>query len=71
MPMRKNVETHIIAPHIDLRQPEESISFRTRLHDFLESEVHPCVATDEMAVEGLAVLELDEHGMALGGGEES
>jgi hypothetical protein len=41
------------------------------LHDFFEGEVHVGVALDQVAVESLAVLELDEHGVALGGGEKT
>jgi hypothetical protein len=41
------------------------------LHDFFEGEVHVGVALYEMAVECFAVLELDEHGVALGGGEKA
>lgn len=38
------------------------------LHDFLEGDVHVGVACNQMAVEGFAGFELDEHGFALGGG---
>ena len=41
------------------------------MHDFFEGEVHVGVALYEMAVECFAVLELDEHGVALGGGEKA
>jgi hypothetical protein len=41
------------------------------LHDFFEGEVHVCVALHQVPVEGFAVLELDEHGVALGGCEEA
>lgn len=37
------------------------------LHDFLQGEVHPVVAIDKVTVQRLAVLELDEHGVPLGG----
>jgi hypothetical protein len=36
------------------------------LDDLLQSQVHPVIAIDEMAVESLAVLQLDEHRVALG-----
>jgi hypothetical protein len=35
------------------------------LYNFLESQVHPGVAGDEVTVECLAVLELDQHRVAL------
>jgi hypothetical protein len=41
------------------------------LHDFFEGEIHVGVALYEVAVESLAVLELNEHGVALGGGEKA
>ncbi len=41
------------------------------MDDFFEREVHVCVAVDEVAVECLAVLELDEHWMPLGGVEKA
>lgn len=44
---------------------------RARLDHLLEGEVHPRVALDEVSVEGLAVLELDEHGVALSGVEQA
>ena len=63
--------SYVIPPNINLRQTEKLVTVRTRLHDFFERQVHPCVAVDEVAVEGFAVLKLDEHGVALGGGEET
>jgi hypothetical protein len=41
------------------------------LDDFLECEVHVCVAADQMSVQGFAILEFDEHRVALSGSEES
>ena len=43
---------------------------RTGLHDLAQRQVHPRVAQHQVAVEGLAVLELDEHGVALRGVQE-
>lgn len=51
--------------------PRATSTYGTCLHDLLEREVHPCVAVDQVAVEGLAVLELDEHRVPLGGVEEA
>lgn len=47
------------------------ITLGTRLHDFFQSDIHVGVAADEMAVESFAGFELDEHGVALGCGEEA
>lgn len=41
-------------------------SYGAGLDNFFQGEVHPRVAVDEVAVQGLAVLELDEHGVPLG-----
>lgn len=40
------------------------VTFGTCLNDFFENEVHPCVAGGEVTVEGVAVFEFDEHGVA-------
>jgi hypothetical protein len=63
--------THVVSVHVAFWQSEELVAFGTRLHDFFEGEVHVGVALDEVAVEGFAVLELDEHGVALRGGEKA
>lgn len=36
-----------------------------RLDHLAQRQVHPCVAQHQVAVERLAVLELDQHGVAL------
>lgn len=61
----------VVSAHVAFWQSEELVAFGTRLHDFFEGEVHVGVALDEVAVEGFAVLELDEHGVALRGGEKA
>jgi hypothetical protein len=63
--------TCVVSSHVAFRQPKELVAFGTRLHDFFEGEVHVSVALNQMAVESFAILELDEHGVALGGGEEA
>jgi len=63
--------TYVVSTHVAFRQSEEFVAVWTCLHDLFEGEVHVCVALDEVAVEGFAVLELDEHGVALGGSEEA
>jgi hypothetical protein len=63
--------TNVVTAHVAFWQSEELVAFGTCLHDFFEGEVHVGVALDQVAVESLAVLELDEHGVALGGGEEA
>lgn len=50
---------------------EGQSSYRAGLDDLLEGQVHPRVAVDEMAVERFAVLELDEHRVALRGVEQA
>lgn len=41
-------------------------AYGTRLDHFSERQVHPSVAHDQVSVERLPVLQLDQHGMALG-----
>ena len=41
-------------------------TYWARLDHLLQRQVHPRIAVDKVAVEGLAVLQLDEHGVALG-----
>lgn len=67
----EDISTHVVSAHIAFWQSEELIAFGARLHDFFEGEVHVGVALDEVAVECFAVLELDEHGVALRGGEKA
>lgn len=45
-------------------------AYWARLYDLLQGQVHPRVAVDQVSIEGLAVLQLDEHGVALGGIEQ-
>lgn len=45
--------------------------YRTRLHHFLQRQVHPRIAHDQVAVQVLAVLELHQDGVALRRVEES
>lgn len=46
-------------------------TYRTRLHHLLQRQVHPRIAGNQMSVQRLAVLELDEHRVPLGGCEEA
>ena len=46
-------------------------TYGARLHHLLQRQVHPRVAQDQVAVQVLAVLELDEDGVALRRVEES
>ncbi len=48
------------------RAMEERDSYRTCLDNLFQRQVHPRIAVDKVAVEGLSVLELDQHGVALG-----
>jgi len=61
---------YIVSAYVSLRQTVEAVSIRGRLHNLAEGKVHICITADEMAIEGFAVLELDEHGAALRGIEE-
>lgn len=66
-----SVCTHVVSAHVAFWQSEELVAFGACLHDFFEGEVHVGVALDEVTVESFAVLELDEHGVALRGGEKA
>ena len=62
---------YVVSSDINLGEPEKSVTFGTCLNDLLEGKVHPGVAIDQVAIECLAVLELDQHRVALGGCEEA
>lgn len=61
----------VVAAHIAFRKTEELVAFGAGLHDFFEGQVHVGVALHQVAVEGFAIFQLDEHGVPLGGGEEA
>jgi len=61
----------IVSPHISFGQSEKPVTLGAGLDDLFEGQVHPRVAVDQVAVQGLAVLELDQHGVALGGREKT
>lgn len=63
--------THVIPSDIAFGQPPEFVSFRARLHDFFQSQIHVGIAIHKMSVQRLAIFELDEHRMALRRGEET
>ena len=65
---REKKAAYVVTPYIDFRQAEELVAVGARLHDFFQGEIHPGVAGDEVAVERLAVFELDEHRVPLGRG---
>ena len=48
-------DTYIVPSDIAFWQSPELVTLRTRLHDFLQREIHPRVAVDQVAVECLAV----------------
>ena len=48
-----------------------AVTHGASLNHLLQRQVHPGVAHDQMAVERLAILELDEHGVALGRVEQA
>ena len=62
---------YIVSSHINLGKPEEFIAFWARLDDFLECQVHPRIAINEMTIESLSIFELDKHGMALRGRQQA
>lgn len=62
---------YVVPAHVAFRQAEEFVAVGTGLHHFFEGEVHVGVAVDQVAVEGLAVLELDQHWVPLGGIEKT
>jgi hypothetical protein len=61
----------VVPADVAFRQSEEFVAVGRGLHDFFEGDVHVGVAGDEVAVEGLAGFEFDEHRVALSGGEEA
>lgn len=63
--------TYVVAPNVNLREPPKLITFGAGLHDFLEGQVHPGVAIDQVAVESFTVFQFDQHWMALGRGEKA
>jgi hypothetical protein len=54
-----------LATRLSAPQSKRPRTHRTRLHHLAQRQVHPRVAEDEVAVECFAVLELDQHGVAL------
>ena len=64
-PGLRNGNTYIVPSDVNLRQSPKSVAFRAGLDHFLECQIHPRVAVDQVAVQCLAILELDEHRMAL------
>lgn len=42
------------------------LAYWTCLDDLFQGQVHPCVALDQVPVQGLSVFQLHKHGMALG-----
>lgn len=63
--------TYVVAADVNFRQSEELVALGTGLYYFAQDQVHPVVAGDQMAVQSLAVLQLDQHRVALCGREET
>lgn len=59
--------TYVVTSDVDFRQSEEAVSFRTGLDDFFECQIHPVITLDQMSVQGLSILQLDQHRVALSG----
>ena len=49
----------------------QSITYWASLNNLLQGQVHPSIASDQMSVQGLAILELYEHWVPLGGGKKA
>lgn len=49
----------------------DDITYRARLYNLLERQVHPCIAVDKVAIKRLSILELDQHRVALGSVEKA
>jgi hypothetical protein len=62
--------SYIVSSDIDLRQPEKLIAVWTGLDDFLQGQVHPGIAVDQVSVQRLAILEFDQHRLALSSGQQ-
>jgi len=65
------IQLYIIASDIYLGEPVKLVSPWTGLYDLFQGKIHPCVAANEMAVQCFAILELDQHRVALGSIEKS
>ena len=63
-------KAYIISSYVDFWQSEETVTFRAGLDNLFQSQVHPVIAIDEVAVESLSVLQLDEHRVALRRGKQ-
>lgn len=63
--------TYVVTANVDFGESKEPIAFRAGLYHFAQNQVHPVVAGHQVAVQGLAVLELDQHRVALCGREEA
>jgi len=63
--------THVAPSDVALLELVELVSLGCSLDDVAKNKVHPCIAVDKVSVHRLAVLELDENGMALGGGQQA
>jgi hypothetical protein len=59
-----------VPTNIALRHPPKLITILGGANNLPEVDVHPRVAVHQVPIIGLAVLELHEHGMPLGGLEE-
>lgn len=56
----------IVSLYIYFGKLDEVIALWTCLDDLFQGQVHPCVALDQVPVQGLSVFQLHKHGMALG-----
>jgi len=47
------------------------VTYRAGLHDFAQGQIHPSIALNQVAVECLAILELNQHRVALRRGQKA
>jgi len=69
--LRNSQIFNIISSYVNFWKSKETVTFRAGLDNFFQSQVHPVIAIDEVAVESLSVLQLDEHRVALGRGKQT
>lgn len=63
--------TYVVTANVNFRKAEELVTFRARLDYFSQNQVHPVVAGHKVAVQGLAILELYQHRVALCGRQKA
>lgn len=62
--------SYIVSSDIDFGQSEKLIAVWTGLDDLLQGQVHPGIAVDQVSIQRLAILEFDQHRLALSRGQQ-